>query len=73
MRERKLPTADLGDFGAGFESEGGKRELPSVAMVGGRGGGREMEGEGRRRQESEGVGDDTASQIPRQVSIDVPG
>jgi len=39
MRERKLPTADLGDFGAGFESEGGKRELPSVAMVGGRGGG----------------------------------
>ena len=65
--------ADLGGFGTGLESEGGKRELPSVAMVGGRGRGREMEGRGRRRQESEGVGDDTASQIPKHVLIQVPG
>lgn len=57
--------ADLGGSGVGLESEGGKRELPSVAMVGG---GREGV---RRRQECEDVGDDTASQVPSQVLVEV--
>lgn len=74
MRKRKLPIADLGGFGAGLESEGGRQEGAPLGGYGGWKGGRARDGgRGRRRQESEGVGDDTASHIPRQVSIEVPG